>query len=409
MPRHRRRAGADPTREGAGSLLKKGVAQDRADYREAMQALRTALARVTTPVDLALAGALGLLAGIETASVDGEFGLRALLATATALSLAGRRRTPAISALLVATGVAVESVATESPDQAGVMFAVLISTFSVAAYASVREALLGLGIMSMALAVSITVDPSDSVSNIPPTVGLFVVVPAVVGFAFHRRGEDLAAMGLRAAAAERERELAVESERRRLARELHDMVSHAVTLIAIQAEGGKAVLDDDPAAARRSFEAISTSSQDVVAELQTLLELLDEPAAKKQATGLGALSTLVAGVRAAGLSVAVDETGDPVALASDRDACAYRVVQEGLTNALRHNRHPRVELVVEHHPGCVRITVATRGTPHQSTYGGTGRGLAGLRERIAVLGGSIEVDATHDSHRLVATIPREAR
>ena len=373
-----------------------------------MQAPRSVVARVTTPVDLALACALGLLAGLETAAVDGAINLRAVLAAATALSLLGRRRTPAISALLVASGLAVESLATESPDQTGVLFAVLISTFSVAAYTSVREAVLGLSIMAMALAVSITVDPSDSTTNILPTVGLFVVVPAVLGFAFRRRGEDLAAMGLRAAAAERESELAVESERRRLARELHDMVSHAVTLIAIQAEGGRAVLDDDPAAARRAFEAISTSSQDVVAELQTLLGLLDEPSGKNQPTGLGELPTLVAGVRAAGLSITVDETGEPLALASDRDSCAYRVVQEGLTNALRHNRHPRVKLTVDHQPGSVRVTVATRGTPHQSAYGGTGRGLAGLRERIAVLGGDIEVDTTTDSHCLVATIPRGA-
>lgn len=374
-----------------------------------MQALRATLTRVTTPVDLGLACALAVLAGVETVAAEGAFGLRAALAVGTALSLAGRRKAPAVSALLLATGLAVESVATESPDQAGIIFAVIISAFTVAGYAASREAALALGTMSMALAVSISVDPSDSASNILPTVALFVAIPAVVGFAFRRRGQDLAAMELRADRAERETELALESERRRLAREMHDMVSHAVTLIAVQAEAGKAVLDTDPAAARRSLEAIGASSRDAVSELQTLLALLHEPADPASTSGLDDLATLLAGVRAAGLRVQVEQTGTATPLPPDRDACAFRVIQEGLTNALRHNRKPVVSVVVAHEPSNVRIEVTTRGVPHQSEYGGTGHGLTGLRERLAVLGGSVEVETGDGCHRLLATLPRSPR
>jgi signal transduction histidine kinase len=375
----------------------------------AMALTRSLAGRLTTPADLLLAAALSAGAVVETVANGGDrAGLRTLLAVATTAALALRRRAPAVSALLVATWLAVESLATESPDEAAVILAVVVSAFSVGAYAAVREALTGLALLGMSIAISISVDPSDSLSNIAPTLLLFIVVPGALGLAFGRRGRDLAALELRTVAAEDEASAAVENERRRIARELHDVVSHAVTLIAVQAEAGQALLDRDPEAARRSLDAIGTASRDALAELHALLELLQDPAGDgpgREDSGLAHVATLVAGAREAGARVELTESGEVAALSPEADHCAYRVVQEGITNALRHTRSPRVHVAIDHGRTSVRVSVHSRGRPHQSAYGGSGRGLAGLRERVSRLGGTLDTAADGDAFTLCATLP----
>jgi signal transduction histidine kinase len=376
-----------------------------------MTAPRALLDRLTTPGDALLAAVLVLGAAAETLALGGDRPvLRAALAVLTVAGLALRRRAPVVSVLVVAAGLAVESLATESPDETAVLLAVLISAFSVAAYASTRDALTGIALLCMAIAITISVDPSDTLSNIAPTILLFIGLPAAVGFAFRRRGRDLAAMELRTRAAEEEAAAAVDTERRRIARELHDVVSHAVTLIAVQAEAGQAVLDRDPEATRRSLDAIGTASRDALAELHALLELLQEPAdsvADRTDPGIAQLETLVAGAREAGAHVELAENGDRTALPPEADHCAYRVVQEGLTNALRHTRSPRVLVAIDHQPTAVRISLHSHGRRHQSAYGGSGRGLTGLRERVAGLGGTLEAAPGPDSFSLCATFPVE--
>ena len=141
------------------------------------------------------------------------------LAVLTVAGLALRHRAPVVSTLVVAGGLAVESLATESPDETAVLLAVLVSAFSVAAYATTRDALTGIALLCMAIAITISVDPSDSASNIAPTILLFVGLPSAVGFAFRRRGRDLAALELRTRVAEQEAVAAVATERRRIAQE----------------------------------------------------------------------------------------------------------------------------------------------------------------------------------------------
>ncbi len=347
--------------------------------------------RYTTGVDAALAGILAAGAGVETLLHGGDYvALRAAFAVLTAASLVLRRRHPPISAALVAAGLALESLVTESPDEIAVLLCVLVSAFSVAAEAERREAFLGLGPLAMAVAVSISVDPSDEAANIPPTLMLFIVLPAVLGFAFHARGRDLAGLALRNEVLVRGAERAIDDERRRIARELHDVVSHAVTLIAVQAEAGQARFDDDPDSARRALAAIGDTSRDALSELHSLLALLRAPEEPTFLPGLAGLPALIEGVRAAGLTVDLRQVGVPAALPASANHAAYRVVQEGLTNALRHSRRPTVVVEVAHDPGQLRLSVTSRGAPHHSAYGGTGSGLVGLRERIESEGGSLE-------------------
>ncbi len=351
----------------------------------------------TTPLDAALATVFVIGAAWETvAATDDEVALRVALGVAAPIGLLWRRTHPTSSVLVIAAALATESLATESPDQMFVLLAIVISAYSVAAEATHREALLGLALLSASIAISISVDPSDSVSNIPPTLALFLALPAGLGLAFRRRGRTVAALELRNEALHREAETAVEDERRRIARELHDVVSHAVTLIAVQAEAGRSVVRSDAEAAERALAAIGATSRDALAELHTLVALLRDPADldPAQPRGLARLPALVSGARSAGLDVSVETTGDPGSLDTDIDQASFRVVQEALTNALRHSQDPRVTIRVEHDATGLLLRVDSTGPAHQSSYGGTGTGLAGLRERVVALGGTFEAGAT---------------
>ena len=357
------------------------------------------LQRLTTPLDALLASALVVAAVVESLGNDSapHPGVRAALSAIAVSSVAVRRTLPTSAAVLFAAAMAIESWTTESPDEGAVLFACLFVSYSVAAYAPRREALLGGAILSLALAVSIAADPSDSLSNIPPSILLFVAIPFGIGLATRRRQQDIAALTLETEALADEADAAVEAERRRLARELHDVVSHAVTLIAVQAEAGQSVIDSDPEAARRSLAAIGQVSREALAELARLLAILGESEDAVPEAGLTRINSLVDGARVAGLDVTLRESGEPSELAAETDRCAYRVVQEGLTNALRHSSDARVRITVDHQPDRLHIVVSSTGTPHASSYGGSGRGLSGLRERVVVLGGEFEA-GTHDTN-----------
>ena len=365
--------------------------------------------RVPPLLDLAMAVGLVALAVTETLSNEAapSPGLRALLAGVTAASVALRRTAPVAAAVLFSVGMTAESLATESPDETGVLVAMLVVTYSLGAHLPRREALLTVGLVSMTLVVTIATDPSDSVSNIPFSLLLFVGLPFGLGTVVRHRRRDVAALTLRTEALAHEADLAVDAERRRIARELHDVVSHAVTLIAVQAEAGQAVLDSDPEAARRSLVAIGRVSRDALAELTRLLAVLREEDVDVAEAGLANIGSLVDGARAAGLDVALTEEGEGGRLDAEPDRCAYRVVQEALTNALRHSSDARVRISLDHRPDRLVVQVRSWGRPHASSYGGAGRGLSGLRERVAVLGGTFEAGpAAGDGFEVRAELPR---
>lgn len=366
------------------------------------------LTRVTTPSDAALATVLAVAAAWETLAAAGpDPRLRAALAAFTALGVAVRRRLPSAAAATVAFGMTAESVLTESPDEISVMVAMLVVAYSVAAYAPRRLALTGLASMALGVTVTIALDPSDSAGNIPPSVVLFVVLPGVVGSIVHRKQRYITTLRLEAEILAAEAAGAVEAERRRIARELHDVVSHAVTLVAVQAEAGQATLDADPAATRRSLAAIADVSRDALAELDRMLALLhEEGTPSDELAGLARLDALVEGARSAGLDVTVSRGGAAPGLPPAVDRCAYRVLQEGLTNALRHSAGGRATVSVDRSPAAVRLAIETTGRRHRSAYGSTGRGLDGLRERVAALGGRLTAGPTPEGgFSLTAVLP----
>ena len=362
--------------------------------------------RTPPRLDLALAAGLVALAVVETMGNDEapHTILRTALAALTVSAVAIRRSHPVASAILFSIGMTSESLATEAPDELAVLVAMLLVSYAIGAHLPRREALLSGAVLCLSLTVTIATDPSDSISNIPLSIALFIAIPFLLGSAVRHRHRDVAELTLRADDLARE---AVDNERRRIARELHDVVSHAVTLIAVQAEAGQAVIDDDPAAARRSLEAIGQVSREALDELARLLAVLDEDGATPE-SGLADLPALVEGVRATGMRVSLDRDPVPVRIDPDLDRCAYRVVQEALTNALRHTGGGQVDVRVRHADGGVDIEIRSEGRPHTSSYGGTGRGLAGLKERVLALGGTIDAGPDGGAFVVHAVLPDHA-
>jgi signal transduction histidine kinase len=202
----------------------------------------------------------------------------------------------------------------------------------------------------------------------------------------------------RAHAAQREREqeeavkVAADTERRHIARELHDIVAHSVSVMVVQAGAARKVLDDKPEAARESLLAVEASGHEAMAELRRLLGVLGENGSEPPLApqpGLSGLEALIARVKEAGLQVELHVEGEPRALPPGVDVAAYRIVQEALTNALKYAGGARTEVVVRHAADAVDIDVIDDGTI-ATPADGIGRGLLGMRERVAVFGGTVE-------------------
>jgi signal transduction histidine kinase len=189
--------------------------------------------------------------------------------------------------------------------------------------------------------------------------------------------------------------LAVADERLRIARELHDVVAHTMTVIAMHAGSGRLAADRDPAAARRALEVVEESSRHALAELRRLVTVLrdadDEPV-HEPAPGLPDLHRLVAEVAAAGVAVDVHTEGDLARVPEGVSLAAYRIVQEALTNVVRHAGATRARLSVAVREDRVRLEVDDDGggrAGRRPEPGGRGYGLAGMRERAALYGGEV--------------------
>ena len=216
--------------------------------------------------------------------------------------------------------------------------------------------------------------------------------PLAIGIAARVRRESEA--GVRAAMARR----AVSEERLRMAQELHDSVGHGLAVIAMQAGVALHVLDREPAKVREALEAIRDTSRRSLDGLRAQLQEMREPAAddapRRPAVGLAELNVLLDRIRASGLEVQTDI--DPAVrdgqLPPDVDVAAYRIVQESLTNVLRHSQASRAEVRIQREHGAVVVDVVDNGTAVavRRPADGAGTGIAGMRARAEALGGTLE-------------------
>ena len=238
--------------------------------------------------------------------------------------------------------------------------------------------------------------------NLPDhTTGDIVLIPAVFalgwlgGFAFRKR--DVQAIEAEESAVQAERELeaatrlAVAEERARIARELHDIVAHALSVMVLQVGAVRHRLDQLPGEDRDALEDVERTGRTALAEMRRLLGAMrdrgDEAELEPQ-PGLENLNTLVARVRSAGLPVRLDVEGEPVPLPRALDLSAYRIVQEGLTNVLKHAHASHAEVLVRHGREALQVEVRDDGDG-PARGDGLGHGLVGIRERVKLYGGEM--------------------
>ncbi|MGW7285530.1 sensor histidine kinase [Streptomyces sp. NPDC054847] len=211
------------------------------------------------------------------------------------------------------------------------------------------------------------------------------------------------------AAAERRR---ADEERLRIARELHDVLAHSISVINVQAGVGLALLDSDPEQARSALTTIKAASKEALGEVRQVLDTLRTPgdAPRAPAPGLDRLPELVEQAAGAGLTVDVERVGEPAALAPGTDLAAFRIVQEALTNVVRHSGSRTARVRLAYSPGRLTLQVDDEGPATGSDAGGSGNGLIGMRERAGALGGTIEAGPRPDGgFRVVADLPVQAK
>ncbi len=315
------------------------------------------------------------------------------------------------------------SIATGSYTTAITVAAAIFAAYCAVAYSKYRRTTLP---ALLAGAIIITVAYPQATAQVPERyTPLLVLVPAValgnmMRMWRQRAGESLVRMRLAQAAHEADTRRAVETERARIAGELHDVVTHNVSVMVVQAGAARRMLGVSPGDARAALAAIEASGRTAMTELRHLLGLLapsgeprtagaDDGALRPQ-PGLAEVAALVAQVRAAGVPVQLSVTGGSRDVPQGLDLAGYRVVQEALTNVIKHADQAQTAVRIEYRAHDLLIDVANEAPagPGTGLGGGSGRGLIGLRERIAIYGGSLEAGPRPGGGwRVRVTIPLE--
>jgi signal transduction histidine kinase len=308
------------------------------------------------------------------------------------LPLVWRQRFPFTVSLVCGTFTTVHGLS-DIPDPA-VFFAGLVALYSVAAHGSRRLALLAALIAAHAIGLSMVLDREAADFSDLTLSSLTFATAWLLGDGARSRRLAATQAEERAASLERTRTAearqAVVEERNRIAREMHDVLAHSVSMMVVQAEAGPVVVERDPQRAIQAFDAISATGRSALTELRRLLGVLREDGAGPLAPqpGIAQLSELVDAVRAAGIDVAWTPLADRPETPPALDLAVYRIVQEALTNVVKHAGPARVVLSVEVAGDRVRIDVADDGLGG-SPAGSAGRGLVGMRERAAAVGGTV--------------------
>jgi signal transduction histidine kinase len=273
------------------------------------------------------------------------------------------------------------------------------------------QAIAGLALGIGVTAIIVHNDPKGQVGNFVFTSVVFSVSWGV-GFWVGRKLREAEEAKERLAQAERERveraRLAVADERTRIARELHDVVGHSVSVMTVQASAARRLLKPHQVKEREALLVVEQTGREALAEMRKMVGVLrrpEEAPALAPQPSLEHLDKLIAHTREAGLPVELRIEGTPEPLAASVDLTAYRLVQEGLTNAIKHARANHAEVLVRYGDGHVELTVTDDGSGDGGGESG-GHGLVGMRERVSVYGGKLEAGPLADGgYRLRARLP----
>ncbi len=310
-------------------------------------------------------------------------------AAANALPLLWRRQYPFAVAGITGITTTVLSMTGGLND---VPAAQLVATYTFAALSPPGKRLIAMAATVVGVSVSILL-PDDEALNLG-VIGIFFAGAYALGVSARARRDRITMLEERALRLTQEQDAAATRERQRIAREMHDILAHSMSLVVVQAEAGPLAVRHDPDRAEQMFDTISVTARDALAQLRRVLGVLRaDESGREPPPDLDALPDLVRRVNDAGLAATLTEDGEPRPVPPDLAATAYRIVQESLTNTVKHAGAGRVDVRLTWSDERLRIEVADDGagvsrTP--SSINGSGHGLVGMRERVAAAGGSLE-------------------
>jgi signal transduction histidine kinase len=323
--------------------------------------------------------------------VDDPFWLQVVSFLLITAPVAWRRRAPLAATAVVAVGFSLQTVAGQAEVLGGFVAAILI-TYAVAAREDRRGALVGASLVTVGIVLSALYDPANrSFADTFGNLFLFAVV-WTLGRTVRSRQRRADVAELTAREREEQARTAVRDERARIARELHDVVAHCVSVMVLHAGAARRVLRDDPQRVAEPLLLVEETGRQALAEMQRLLGILRENGARAALTpqpGLDDLPALAEQVRRSGLPVELRVEGAPRPLPAGVGLAAYRIVQEALTNALKHAGPATTSVRIAYRPHEIELEVVDDGRGG-GPGSGTGHGLVGMRERAALYGGEIE-------------------
>ena len=363
--------------------------------------------------DLAVVGALaawGLLEAV-LGSGPGSTATRVAFALAVTLPLLVRRRTPFAVAIFISAATVAWALGAEQPESGTFPFpSLLVAVFSVALYGrSTLVAAVGGLVPVGAMVVALNSDFNNGTMTIGNTAILifFCGMAWTAGWLVRRRAMQAHQ------AYEESGELAraaVAEERARIATELHDVVAHSVSIIAVQAGAAEQLLDSRPDAAREHLAAVRRTAREAMTEMRRVLSVLrGDDATYAPQPGLSRLPDLIDEVTAAGVPVKLAEEGERPELPAGIDLVAFRVIQESLTNVRKHAAGAAAQVAVRYGAKELDVEITNdAGQAQAAINGGDGHGIFGMRERVRLFGGRFEAGELADGgFRIHARIPLE--
>jgi signal transduction histidine kinase len=338
--------------------------------------------------DFTLAVVLTVLAQIEISSPSADAAGRATLLVT--LAVAFRRRWPFAAAAVTAGAAAIQGLSDNPPSVFAEYVAITLTTYSVAAHEGIWPAAAG----GLLIAAGIVLHdlPSDEFGS-ASGIASDLTTPVAAWFV----GRAVRASRNRADTAQRRSselaEHAVAQERRHIARELHDVVTHSLGIVVLQAQGARRFLHDREPEVKGALDTIEQCGRSSLVEMQRLLGLLRAEAGGPPLAPqprVAELPQLAQRLHGTGLDVAIATEGEPRELEPAIDLSAYRIVQEALTNSLRHGRASSAHVLVRYRAEAIELEVTDNGHGNSAGSSGGGYGLAGMRERAAFFGGRFE-------------------
>ncbi|HSC02690.1 MAG TPA: sensor histidine kinase [Solirubrobacteraceae bacterium] len=333
--------------------------------------------------------------------------LEVILVPFTTAPIALRRYRPlAVLAITTSAGVVILIFTSQAQFPVGV----LVALYTVASRCERPVSIRAAEWVALPIAVGVTVSSGGHPGRVIPELAVFAIA-WVLGDNIRTRRAYLAELEARAERLEREREekaeRAVIEERTRIARELHDVIAHNVSVMVVQASAGEELFDSNPERARESLSAVASTGRAALAELRRLLgviraeENLESGAAYTPQPGIEYLEELIRQVKETGLTVELSVLGQPRELPEGVGLCAYRIIQEALTNTLKHAGASRADVSVRYVEDALELQVLDdgRGVPAGNGDGEPGgHGLIGMRERVALFGGELTARPRSSEH-----------